>query len=173
MKKIIDNILHRWKEDALVKRTGAVARNASYKELKEIKSCLVFWTAENGKNIWFNKLQESFKGVKIDKLCFLPAGVEMLETDDMVMLRNEDLKFKGVIENQHLLALLREKYDLLIDFTANSNALINYVLTNTHAACIVSMKKESSEADIVIDGVAGPVEFIEQLTGILSAIKKY
>lgn len=173
MRKIIDNILYRWKEDVLVKRTRKVTRKVAYKELEEITSCLVFWTADTGKNIWYKKLQEAFKRVKVDKLCFLPAGIEMLETDDMVVLRNEDLKFKGVIENQRLSALMQKKYDLLIDFTAYSNALIDYVLTITDAGYIVGMKKENSKADIIIDGVTEPGEFIRQLTGILSAIKKY
>ncbi len=45
MKKIINNILYRFKEDSLAKRTELVGRTISYKELKEIKTCLVFYTA--------------------------------------------------------------------------------------------------------------------------------
>lgn len=173
MKKIINSILHRFKEDSLTKRTELVDRTVEYKELKDIKTGLVFWAEEPESSLLLKKLVQKMPGVKFDKLCFVPAGVELLETDDMVVLRNEDLAFGGKILNDRLHTVLARKYDLLMDFTSVSSAMIQYVLTTSQAACIVGMKKEGGSADIVVDGVRGPMEFIDRLTEILAQIKKY
>ena len=172
MKKIITNILHRFKEDSLSKRVDGGERKVEYKEKKEIKKCLVFWTAGDGQELWLKKTIACFPGVKIEKLCFVPAGVELLETDDMVSMRNEELGFGGKIQNPHLHHILAQKYDLLLDLNVVSNALINYVLTNSQASCIMAMKKENGIADVVIDGVSEPLEFIERASELLSEIKK-
>lgn len=173
MKKIINNILHRLKEDSLVRRQDKTLREKEYKELKDIKKCLVFWVTDPEERKWLKEVSAIFKGARIDRLCFVPAGVEILETDDTVVMRNEDLGFGGKIQNEKLLKILEKKYDLLIDLTPVSSVLGNYVLHNTQTMCIAGMKKENSEADLVIDGVNGPMDFIEKLANILSQIKKY
>ncbi len=71
MKKILNNLLHRLKEDSLNKRVGNSTREVEYKEKREIKTCLVFWSADTDQNKWFRKLESDFAGVKMDKLCFL------------------------------------------------------------------------------------------------------
>ena len=78
MKKILNNLLHRLKEDSLNKRVGNSTREVEYKEKREIKTCLVFWSADTDQNKWFRKLESDFAGVKMDKLCFIPDGIEML-----------------------------------------------------------------------------------------------
>lgn len=173
MKKIINNILHRFKEDSLAKRKDLSDRIIEYKDLKEIRRGLVFWTAEDGQSAWQKRLSVRMKEVKFDKLCFVPSGTEMLETDDMVTLCNEDLGFGGKIQNDRLHDILAKKYDLLIDLTSSSNVLINYVLTNSQAHCIAGMRKEGSVADIILDEVAGPADFIDKLSDILAEINKY
>ena len=40
MKKILNNLLHRLKEDSLNKRVGNSTREVEYKEKREIKTCL-------------------------------------------------------------------------------------------------------------------------------------
>ena len=102
MKKILNNLLHRLKEDSLNKRVGNSTREVEYKEKREIKTCLVFWSADTDQNKWFRKLESDFAGVKMDKLCFIPDGIEMLETDDWVAVRNADLGFGGKIRNGSL-----------------------------------------------------------------------
>ena len=114
MKKILNNLLHRLKEDSLNKRVGNSTREVEYKEKREIKTCLVFWSADTDQNKWFRKLESDFAGVKMDKLCFIPDGIEMLETDDLVAVRNADLGFGGKIRNGRLIAMLGCKYDLFI-----------------------------------------------------------
>lgn len=171
MKKIINNILHRFKEDSLARRTEGVDRKLEYKTLPEIKTGLVFWMAGQEEKKWMRLLEERMKGVKFDKLCFVPDDTEVLETDDMVTLRNQELGFGGKIQNERLHDLLSRKYDLLIDFTPVANAMINYVLSNSRAHCITGMKKEGAVADITLDGSASPVEFINNLTKVLSEIK--
>ena len=106
MKKILNNLLHRLKEDSLNKRVGNSTREVEYKEKREIKTCLVFWSADTDQNKWFRKLESDFAGVKMDKLCFIPDGIEMLETDDLVAVRNADLGFGGKIRNGRLIAML-------------------------------------------------------------------
>lgn len=66
----------------------------------------------------------------------------MLETDDLVAVRNADLGFGGKIRNGRLIAMLGCKYDLFIDLNKENNALIKFVLQHTQASCIVGMKKE-------------------------------
>ena len=163
MKKILNNLLHRLKEDSLNKRVGNSTREVEYKEKREIKTCLVFWSADTDQNKWFRKLESDFAGVKMDKLCFIPDGIEMLETDDLVAVRNADLGFGGKIRNGRLIAMLGCKYDLFIDLNKETTALIKFVLQHTQASCIVGMKKEGGVADIVID----------ELNVILSGINKY
>lgn len=173
MKKILNNILHRFKEDSLARRGGITERSLEYKELKDLKRILVFWVASSDCREWQKKIRSSLKQVEMDKLCFVPTGVEMLESDDMVTLRNEDIGFGGKVQNERLLDLLNQKYDLVIDLTETSNTLINYVLMNSRAACIVGMKKEGGVADIVINGATQPMDFINKLIEVLSGINAY
>ena len=173
MKKILNNLLHRLKEDSLNKRVGNSTREVEYKEKREIKTCLVFWSADTDQNKWFRKLESDFAGVKMDKLCFIPDGIEMLETDDLVAVRNADLGFGGKIRNGRLIAMLGCKYDLFIDLNKETTALIKFVLQHTQASCIVGMKKEGGVADIVIDEVTEPFGLVNKLNVILSGINKY
>ena len=173
MKKILNNLLRRLKEDSLNKRVGNSTREVEYKEKREIKTCLVFWSADTDQNKWFRKLESDFAGVKMDKLCFIPDGIEMLETDDLVAVRNADLGFGGKIRNGRLIAMLGCKYDLFIDLNKETTALIKFVLQHTQASCIVGMKKEGGVADIVIDEVTEPFGLVNKLNVILSGINKY
>ena len=152
MKKILNNLLHRLKEDSLNKRVGNSTREVEYKEKRE---------------------ESDFAGVKMDKLCFIPDGIEMLETDDWVAVRNADLGFGGKIRNGRLIAMLGCKYDLFIDLNKETTALIKFVLQHTQASCIVGMKKEGGVADIVIDEVTEPCGLVNKLNVILSGINKY
>ena len=133
----------------------------------------MFWSADTDQNKWFRKLESDFAGVKMDKLCFIPDGIEMLETDDLVAVRNADLGFGGKIRNGRLIAMLGCKYDLFIDLNKETTALINFVLQHTQASCIVGMKKEGGVADIVIDEVTEPFGLVNKLNVILSGINKY
>jgi len=133
----------------------------------------VFWSADTDQNKWFRKLESDFAGVKMDKLCFIPDGIEMLETDDLVAVRNADLGFGGKIRNGRLIAMLGCKYDLFIDLNKETTALIKFVLQHTQASCIVGMKKEGGVADIVIDEVTEPFGLVNKLNVILSGINKY
>lgn len=173
MKKILNNILHRFKEDSLAKRKGTTTRPLEYKELKDLKKVLVLWTASPECIGWQKKLTESLKHVEIDKVCYIPQGTNMLETDDLVALRNEDIGFGGKIQNERVVDLMNREYDLAIDLTEVSNTLINYVLMNSKAACIVGMKKEGGVADIVIDGPAQPIDLISKLIEVLSGINAF
>lgn len=173
MKKILNNLLHRLKEDLLNKRMKNTTREVEYKGKKEIKTCLVFWSAGTDPCEWSRQLDVDFAGVKIDRLCFIPDGVEMLETDGLVTMRNVDLGFRGKIQNERLLSILGRKYDLLIDLTKETTALIKFVLHHIQASCIVGMKKEGGVADIVIDEVTEPSDFVNKLNIILSGINKY
>ena len=114
-----------------------------------------------------------FAGVKMDKLCFIPDGIEMLETDDLVAVRNADLGFGGKIRNGRLIAMLGCKYDLFIDLNKETTALIKFVLQHTQASCIVGMKKEGGVADSGIDEVTEPFGLVNKLNVILSGINKY
>lgn len=173
MKKILNNLLHRLKEDSLNKRVGNRTREVEYKEKEEIKTCLVFWSADTDQNKWLRKLESDFAGVRIDKLCFIPDGIEMPETRDLVAMRNADLGFGGKIQNERLITMLGRKYDLFIDLNKETTALIKFVLQHTQASCIVGMKKEGGVADIVIDEVTEPFDLINKLNVILSGINKY
>ena len=154
MKKILNNLLHRL-------------------SLHDALPILVFWSADTDQNKWFRKLESDFAGVKMDKLCFIPDGIEMLETDDLVAVRNADLGFGGKIRNGRLIAMLGCKYDLFIDLNKETTALIKFVLQHTQASCIVGMKKEGGVADIVIDEVTEPFGLVNKLNVILSGINKY
>ncbi len=173
MKKIINRILHRFKEDSLAKRMKTVTRTVEYKGLDEIKSCLVLWTAHLQEEEWLRVLTEKFRGIKIDKLCFLPDSSENTVTEGRVVFRKEDLGFGGKIQNAGLQKMLNNKYDLLVDLTLEPYILTRYVTTNAQALCVVGMKKEGGYGDILVDGVKQPLEFIEKLTALLADIKKF
>lgn len=173
MKKIINNILYRLKEDSLAKRLDGVERSAEYKGFKDIRRCLVFWTASPNERKWIKSVRDHFAEAKIEKLCFVPNGMEVPESDDVVFMRSEDLGFGGKIQNERLLGVLKKKYDLLIDLTGEANVLGNYVLTHSQAACTAGMKKEGGIADLIVDGVSTPLEFIDKLTELLSKINRY
>lgn len=173
MKKILNNILYRFKEDSLAKRKELTTRHVEYKPFKDIKSCLVFWSAGGDEKKCLQKLSENLKDVKLTKLCFVAEGMEVPASDETVILRNEDLGFGGKIQNERLHVLLTQKFDILVDLNTTSTALFNYVLTNTQASCIIGMKKEGAVADITIDGISDAADFIDKFTEILVHINKY
>lgn len=172
MKKIINHILHRLKEDSLSKKSGGKERIMEYKNLKEMKSGLVFWTVASEQQQWLKAIAEKFPGIKFDKLCFVPDETEIPVAADIVTFRKEELGFGGKIQNEYLHALLDKEYDLLIDLTTAPGALINYVLTNTRAHCITGWKKGGGIADIVVEGGNEPLSFINELSILLAEIKK-
>lgn len=173
MKKIINNILHRFKEDSLAKRTGLVNRVLEYPERQDIKKCLVFWMENPEAANWLKALSATFQNVKIDKLCFVPDEWEGEAEGDFVIMKNEDLGFGGKIQNERLLEILECPYDLMIDLSTETTVMGDYVLSNNRAKCIATMKKENAKGDLIIDGVRNPVDFIEKLNNFLSEIKKY
>lgn len=173
MKKIINNIIHRIKEDSLSKRKETVERQAVYKGLKSIKSALVIWSVCKEQADWLKKLTVDFPAVKFDKLCYVPAKEELSAPADALVLRNEDLGFGGKILNEGLPAVLAKRYDILIDFSTESNTILNYVSLNSKAMCKVSMEHEGGGYDLIIKGVAEPLAFIDKLKEILSEIKEY
>lgn len=173
MKKIINNILHRIKEDSLSRRKETAVRKAVYKELKSVKSALVIWSVCGDQADWLKKLADNFREVKFDKLCFMPAKEEFSAPADALVLRKEDLGFGGKISNEGLPAILAKPYDLLIDFSTEGNTILNYVALNSKAMCKVGMEHEGGEYDLIIQGVAKPLVFIDRLKEVLSEIKEY
>lgn len=173
MKKIINNILHRIKEDSLSKRKESVERQATYKDIKSIKSALVIWSACSEQANWLKKLAANFKDVEFDKLCYVQEKDGVSAPVDALALRNEDLGFGGKILNESLPAILAKRYDLLVDLSTESNVILNYVSLNSRALCKVGMGHEGGECDLVIKGVAEPLVFIDKLKEVLSEIKEY
>lgn len=173
MKKIISNILYRIKEDSLSKRREAGERQAVYKELKSIKSALVLWSVCDRQTAWLKELAVMFKEVKFDKLCYMPMKEETPALADALVLRNEDLGFGGKITHEDLPAILTKRYDLLIDLSTEENKILNYVLLKSKAMCKVGMRHEGGEYDLIIEGVAEPLAFIDRLKEVLSEIKEY
>lgn len=173
MKKILNNIFHRIKEDSLARRKDAAERHSEYKDLKSVKTGLVIWYASEQQNDWLKKLSECFKEVEFDKLCYMPAKEGIPDPVNTLVLRNDDLGFGGKIAQEQLPGMLERKYDILVDLSTESNVLLNYVLLNSRASCKVGMDREGGERDIVIDGVTEQLTFIDKLAGILSEIKRY
>lgn len=173
MKKIIHHILHRIKEGALPKNAENNKRKVVYKTLPEIRHCLVVWTAQEAQSEWIKKISEEFKGVKIDKLCFVPAEAPVPNLGNLAVMRKEDLGFGGKLQNEEVIRQLEREYDLLIDLSTDTEPLVNYVLTASMAVCKASMKKEGFEADVVIDCCPEPLTFIHQLKELLSQLKQY
>lgn len=161
------------KEDSLARKMTEARRKKEYRSLSSVKNVVVFWTAAEGEKTWLKKIRESFPGVKLDKLCFLPADYQGLLTDDVVYIRAEDLGFGGKIMNEKLFQVLEKPYDLFIDLTKESNVLIDYVLKSSMAVCKAGMPKENFEADIVLEGVNDPQEFLYGLVKLLSNLKEY
>lgn len=151
----------------------SVERETEYKELHEIKTCLVFWSENVDQEIWLKKLSEKLKNVRLKKICYIPAGVDNQPVHGIVVVRNGDLGFGGKVQNEGLRALLEESFDLFIDLSPESNALVNYVGMNARADCKIGMKKDNSGADIMIDEVVDPLVFIDEMEKFLSEIKRY
>lgn len=173
MKKILNNIIHRIKEDSLVKRQESVVRSSEYKELKSVRTGLIVWSVAEGQADWLKKISEYLPEVKFDKLCYMPSKSAVPELLGAFVIKNEDLGFGGKILNSKLPDVLERQYDLLIDLSTESNVLLNYVLLSSKALCKVGMNRSCGERDITIEGVSEPLEFIDKLVEILSSIKKY
>ncbi len=172
MKKIIDSILHRFKERALKKKVRE-DREVEYKSLKEMKSGLIFWTVEEREVDWQKELKGRWEGIRFDRLCFVPDGVECSEGPEVVRLYKGDLGFGGKIRNERLLELLAREYDLLIDLNKSATPIVNYVLANSRAHLIVGGRKEGGIADIRVAGAKEPRLFLNELSEILAEIKKF
>lgn len=176
MKQIINKLLHRVKVNSLEKKEDLQDRSLVYKSWNDIKTILLFWVAEPGKENFVARdlLQQLKKSqMKVDSLCFVMKGAEILQTDDMVYVQNEDLGFGGKIQNNRLLEMLAVQYDLLIDLSQDSNSMMDYILRNSRAMCKVGMKKEGFEADIIIDGANTLEDFVQKLVPVLSGLKSY
>lgn len=174
MKKILDCIIHKLKENALKRRKSMSNRVVEYKPLGEIRNVLFFWTAGEEEETWQKQLVAHWKNVKVDKLCFVPVGIEVPEKEGTIVLKKDDLSFGGNVRNGRLHGILEKKYDLLVNLTSEGNALVDYVLMNTHAHCIVGRKREGAVADITIaDEGNDKGQFITKLIRILSDINKY
>lgn len=174
MKRIFNNILHKFKEDSLTKRTGVQQRAVEFRNPAKVRTCLVFWVANEQQEKWLEKLTSSFDDrVNCDRLCFVPQNVVLPPVKDTVCICNEDLGFGGKIQNADLMRILAMNYDWLVDLSLETNALIDYTLKTSKAQCKLGMKKEGGEADIVIDGVADQQMFIERLFTTLSGVAEY
>ncbi len=97
----------------------------------------------------------------------------MTESDNLVVFRYEELGFGGKIQNERLYKELSKEYDLLVDFTAVSNVMTQFVLNNSKAHCIVGMKREGAVGEIIIDGVNNQQELAIKLTALLAAINRF
>lgn len=174
MKRIFNNILHKFKEDSLTKRTDVLRRTVEFRNPAKVRTCLVFWVANEQQEAWLEKLESHFDDrVKCDRLCFMPQQVVMPLVKNTVYIKNEDLGFGGKIQNDDLMGILSMNYDWLVDLSLETNALIDYALKSSKAQCKLSMKKEGGEADIVIDGIADQTLFIEHLFSTLSGVAEY
>lgn len=175
MKQIINRILHRVKENSLSKRTELQDRKMAYKNLSDVRSCLVFWVAEVGADTTYVRtlVKQLDKNMKVARLCFIMENVDILQTDDTVYVKNTDLGFGGKIQHAELLKMLQEPYDMLLDLSVVTNPLIEYILKNSQAMCKVGMKHEGFEADIVVSGVDKPEALVESLYPLLSKLTSY
>ncbi len=138
-----------------------------------MRSGLIFWTAEEGTAEWQRELTGRWEGIRFDRLCFVPDGAESPEGGDVVRLCRSDLGFGGKIRNERLQDLLAREYDLLIDLNKSAIPVINYVLANSRAHLIAGWKKEGGIADIRVVGAEEPRLFLNELSKILSEIKKF
>lgn len=172
MKQIIHKFFHRMKEDSL-KKTGERKRVKEYPEIASVKSCLVVWSAKETQEEHLKHLERKLPQVKLDKICFLPEGYETVQSDNVTYVKDEELGFGGKILNERLPQLLDKDYDLLVDMSEGANVMVEYILKNSLAKCKVGMKKESFEADLILDGVSGVSDFIDKLFEVLAKIKRY
>lgn len=173
MKQIIYKIFHRMKQDSLAKKTAERKRTKQYPELTAVKSCLVVWSANDRQEEYLKSLRKKLPQAKWDKICFLPKGYQADFLRDVVYVKEEELGFGGKILNEELPVLLDKEYDLLVDLSEVTNVMLSYILTNSLAKCKAGMRKESFDADLMIDGVTGIPEFIDKLFEVLAKLKKY
>ncbi len=172
MKKFIDGMIHSLKEKALSKCNEVVDRQVQYVELKQVKSCLAFSTADEEGKKAVAYLAKRLGNVKVDKLYVVEEETDMIETDDLVLLRKEDLSFGGKIRNEYLEAMCRRKYDLAVDLTMLTTPVAKYVFSHTKASLIAGMKKEGNGVDLVVEPVEHVTDFVNKLVRILGDIKK-
>lgn len=170
MKKILSNILYRFKEDSLAKRSELVERVVSYKGLDAVKTCLVFYTAGAEPKAAMEVLRRRMPAMKFGKLCFIPSGVDVAVNGDVVAFRYEELGFGGKIQNENLYQELAKEYDLLVDFTTEANVMTQFVLNNSRAHCIVGMKREGAVGEILIDEAKDQQDFAVKMIKILTDI---
>lgn len=173
MKQIIHKIFHRMKEDSLVKKAAEVKRGKEYPVLESVKSCVVVWCAHEKEKVYLKEIARRLPGVKVEKICFLPEGMEALQPGQVTYVKDEELGFGGKIMNAPLEEMLAKKYDLLIDLSEGENVMVEYILKHSQAKCKAGRVKENFEADIMVDGVEDMSGFIEQLFVIMSKLKKY
>ena len=70
MKKILNNLLHRLKEDSLNKRVGNSTREVEYKEKRGDKNLSGVLECRYRSEQMVPEVESDFAGVKMDKLCF-------------------------------------------------------------------------------------------------------
>ncbi len=172
MKKILKSIIHRIASDSLKRRAAGVERTKTYQKLEKIHTGLVFWVGDPEEQQWLKEIAGKWPGITMDKLCFLPAANKDIPTNAITCVTEEDLSFSGRIVNEELLRIMNTPYDLLLDLTNQSNPLIDYILKGSLAKCKVGVPKEHFEADVMIDGASGPLDFIGKAAKIFSELKE-
>ncbi|MDR1756967.1 MAG: hypothetical protein LBR65_08450 [Culturomica sp.] len=172
MKKILKSIVHRITSDSLKRRAAGVERTKAYQTWEKIHTGLVFWVGDPEEQQWLKEIGRKWAGITLDKLCFLPSPNKEILTDAITYVTGEDLSFSGRIVNEELLRIMETPYDLLLDLTDQSNPLIDYILKGSRAKCKIGVPKENFEADVMIDGVSGPLDLIDKAAVVFSGLKE-
>ncbi len=173
MKQIIQKIFHRIKEDSLAKKKAEIQRVKEYPEWAEIKRCLLLWVADGREPNWNKDVARVLNGKQVEKICYVPKGVEGPLQGTCLCLRDEDLGFGGKITKAELSEILNKKYELLIDLTSSRYVITDYIVKACLAGCKVGRLKDQKELDIVLDGPETEKDFLISLHLLFSNLKKY
>lgn len=173
MKQIFKGIFHRMKVSALLKKMEETKRDKEFHNADTMKTALIFWVANAQDTEWIKTLTKELRGVKIDKLCFVPDSFSYTLHKDVVYVRNEDLGFGGKILNTGVYPILSTPYDLLLDLSDRSSALIDYILKTSLAKCKIGKVKADFESDIMLEEVRDTRELVAGIVQVLSELKKY
>lgn len=173
MKQIIQKIFHRIKEDSLAKKKTEIQRVKEYLEWAEIKKCLLLWVADGREPVWNKDVGRELSGKEVEKVCYVPKGVECPLQGTCLCVRDEDLGFGGKIMNAELSEMLNKKYELLIDLTSSRYVITDYIVKASLAGCKVGRLKDQKELDIVLEGTVAEKDFLANLHLLFSNLKKY
>ena len=169
----MSSIIRKLKVRQLSRAHHCIVRELRYKELKDVRSCLLVVKANSASIADVHYLISQLPGVAFSILYWGKPSDPVVESEHLVYLQNHNLSLSGRIKHPYFEQLMSSDYDLAIDLTFKDNDLIRFLLSQVRAGFIVGAENGCGMADMLLPSDQDGSAFIDNLLEILKHLKTY